>query len=570
MSRVTLTRRCTGLAALITLAAWAPPPAQPDGAGLVISSGLYMTRAADCMPCHTRAGGTAFAGGREIPTPYGVLVSPNITPDPSTGIGRWSDDQFFASMHDGIGHAGEYLYPVMPFPSYTKMTRADVLEIKRYLFSLKPVFSPRAPSAMRFPFDVRESLLAWRLLYFTPGTFQPNAKRSAEWNRGAYLAEGPGHCGSCHSPRNWLGATEGSASLSGGIVDQWLAPNISSDKLNGIGKLTIDSIVKFLGTGASTSEGAAFGPMEEVVHDSLHYLTNADLQAIAVYLKAGPDRPGAFPKATASQPDMARGARLYMANCAQCHQDKGQGIPGAIPALSGNPVIEKFEPNDMIVVMLAGLPGSGGYGAMPGFGGALNDQAIADIANYIRVGFGGQYAPDVSIAMMAGLRAVADVGPGGTGTARAFDCPAIGNAMVPKALATPADVMTLEAGGEDGMANKVGKLIGDIRKQQPGTSDASLINVMIASFCPLVANNSSLSDGQRRERLMYFNMRLQDQIAAQTPQAAAGMSNAVELAPNMMQQVTRAAAVQHQTPAQWIAETLSYHFGVINKKPDLP
>jgi mono/diheme cytochrome c family protein len=164
-----------------------------------------MARAADCMPCHASQGGTAFAGGLEVATPYGTLTSPNITPDPDTGIGGWSDDQFYAALHDGIGHGGEYLYPVMPFPSYTKMTREDVLAIKRYLFSLKPVFAPRAPSGMEFPFDVRETLLAWRTLYFTPGVFVPNQKHSADWNRGAYLVQSPGHCGACHSPAESAG-----------------------------------------------------------------------------------------------------------------------------------------------------------------------------------------------------------------------------------------------------------------------------------------------------------------------------------------------------------------------------
>jgi mono/diheme cytochrome c family protein len=557
--------RWIGMAALVACAATsvaAPVPApqrlaspKPDAGG-----GLYMTRAADCMPCHTRPGGTPFAGGREVSTPYGVLVSPNITPDPSTGIGRWSEDQFFASMHDGIGRAGEYLYPVMPFPSYTKMTRADVLAVRRYLFSLKPVFSPRAPSAMKFPFDLRETLLAWRLLYFRPGTLQPNPQRSAAWNRGAYLVEGAGHCGACHSPRNRLGATEAAASLSGGVVDQWLAPNISSDKLAGIGRLTVGAIVQFLGTGANASEGVAFGPMESVVHDSLQYLTAADLPAIAIYLKAGPDRPGPSLKATATQADITRGTGVYLASCAPCHQDKGQGIPGAIPALSGNRVVETFDPHDMLVVILAGLPGKGGYGAMPGFGGALNDQTVADIANYIRVGFGGQYAPDVSPAMVGRLRDIANIGPGGTKTARAFDCPAIGAAAVPQALATPQDVMALETGGDASMSEKVGRLIDDIRKQQTGLSDAAVTNVVIAAFCPIVANNPALNDNQRRARLIYFNMRLQDQLAARTPDADSGIRTTLELAPKVMQQITRAAADQHQTPADWMAVTLAHQF----------
>jgi mono/diheme cytochrome c family protein len=382
-----------------------PPPAPPDQTS---GAGLYMTRAADCMPCHTRPGGTAFAGGREIVTSFGILSSPNITPDLDTGIGRWTDKQFFASMHDGIGHTGAYLYPVMPFPSYTKMPRADVLAIKRYLFSLQPVFSPRTPSAMKFPFNIRDTMVAWRLLYFKPGAFRPDPKHSAEWNRGAYLVEGPGHCGACHTPRNLIGGTEESASLAGGVVDEWLAPNISSDRLHGVGDLSVDALVQFLGTGDSPSVGVAFGPMDSVVHDSLHFLTKADLRAIAVYLKATPDRPEAPPKAVATGAELAHGQATYLANCAQCHQQKGQGITGAIPRLADNKVVDAFVPHDMLVVILGGLTGSSGYGAMPGFAAKLDNQAIADVANYARVGLAGYYAPDVTPAMVAHLRTVAD------------------------------------------------------------------------------------------------------------------------------------------------------------------
>lgn len=496
--------------------AHAAPPARAQTSVVAPGGdGLYMSRAADCMPCHTRAGSTPFAGGREIATPFGTLTSPNITPDPDTGIGRWTDDQFYAALHDGIGHHGEYLYPVMPFPSFTKMTREDVLAIKRYLFTLKPVFSPRAPSAMDFPFNVRDSLLAWRELFFTPGTFTPNPVHSADWNRGAYLVRGAGHCGACHSPRDLLGATETSARLAGGAVDQWLAPNISSDPLAGIGDRSVEQIVDFLKTGANTSMGVAFGPMSLVVHDSLHYLTDADVHAIAVYLKAGPDRRAPAQVADASKATLRRGANLYLENCAQCHQDKGQGIPGVIPNLAGNAVVEEFSPHDMVVVALQGLTGTGGYGRMPGFAGALGNREIADIANYVRVGFGNHGAPDVTPTLVAGLRSVARVGAGGTEAARAFDCPAIGAAPVPKALASPSDVEVLDSGGDIDMTNKIDGLIDEVRQQQPGISDAALSNIMIASFCPVVANDAALNNSQRRARLMRFSTTLQDQLASE-------------------------------------------------------
>jgi mono/diheme cytochrome c family protein len=258
------------------------------------------------------------------------------------------------------------------------------------------------------------------------------------------------------------------------MVAQWLAPNISSDPLAGIGGRSVDDIVKFLRTGADRSMGVAFGPMAEVVHDSLHYLTDADVHAIAVYLKQGPDRQAESPAADATRAGMARGTRLYLANCAQCHQDKGQGIAGSVPNLSGNPVVEEFQPHDMVVVILSGLTGTGGYHTMPSFAGALSDQKVADIANYVRVGFANRGTPDVSPTLVAGLRAVAGVGPGGTEAARAFDCPAVGAAPVPKVLASGSDVMTLAAGGDIDMTNKVHVLIDAIRREQSGISDAAL------------------------------------------------------------------------------------------------
>ncbi|HSU04679.1 MAG TPA: c-type cytochrome, partial [Acetobacteraceae bacterium] len=428
----------------------------------------------------------------------------------------------------------------------------------RYLFSLKPVFAPRAPSAMDFPFDIRDAMLGWRVLFFTPGTFQQNPKHSADWNRGAYLVEGAGHCGACHSPRNLLGATETSAALAGGVVGQWLAPNISSDPLAGIGDRTVDQIVDFLRSGAGTGMGVAFGPMAEVVHDSLHYVTDADVHAIAVYLKEGPDRTARTQVSDATKAGLERGARLYLENCKQCHQDKGQGIPGSIPDLSDNAVVQEFSPHDMVVAILNGLTGTGGYGRMPAFGGALGDRQIADVANYVRVGLGNRGVPDVSANLVAGLRAVANVGPAGTEAARAFDCPAVGNAPVPNVLANQSDVQVLASGGDIDMANKIGGLIDQIRQQQPGISNAGLTNIMMASFCPVVANDPALNNTQRSGRLMNFSMMLQDQLAAAAPPANEHVLATVPLAPNVMQQVSRAAAEHHQTPAEWMADTLAH------------
>lgn len=492
---------------------------QAETAKSVPSNGLYMERAADCMACHTMPGGTPFAGGREIGTPYGTLSSPNITPDPDTGIGDWTDDQFYSALHDGIGHGGEYLYPVMPYTSYTRMTRDDVLAIKAYLFSLKPVFAPRAPSGLEFPFDIRATLFVWRELFFAPGTFQPNPAHSAEWNRGAYLVQGPGHCGECHSPRNILGAMETGASLSGGQVQQWLAPNISSDPLDGIGNRSVAEIVTFLHAGASRTMGVAFGPMSEVVHDSLTYLTESDLHAIAVFLKDGPDRKSPVPGPLASPAALHAGQTLYLTYCAMCHQDHGSGIPGAIPNLAGNAAITAARPNDIIAAVLNGLHGVGGYATMPGFAGALSDRNIADIANYIRIAWGNSAVADASPALVATVRAASPVGVAGSEAAREFDCPAVGQVFIPGVLASAGEADYL-AGGSD-LSDRISKLIATLRAQTPGIGVARLTNTVIAAACPAVAGNPSLTAAQKRSQLMRINAIVQDSIEANTPSPAA-------------------------------------------------
>lgn len=521
-------------------------------------AGLYMERLADCIACHTRPGGTPFAGGREIITPYGSLSTPNITPDPDTGIGKWSDDQFYAALHDGIGHNGEYLYPVMPFPSYTKMTRHDVLAIKAYLFSLKPVYAPRAPSDMSFPFDIRESLVVWRELFFTPGTFKPNPQHSADWNRGAYLVQGPGHCGACHSPRNILGATETAHSLSGGRVQDWLAPNISSNPLTGLGDRSAADIVAFLKRGSQKAMGVAFGPMGEVVHDSLRYATDADLHAIAVYLKAGPDQPEPIPAEIASPAAFKLGRHLYLQNCAQCHQDKGRGIPGAVPNLADNAAITAPQPDDVIIAMLNGLQGTGGYGTMPSFAAALNDSNIADIANYVRGGWGNKAPANATPALVEKLRAAANVGVAGTESARGFDCPKVGSSIIPGTLATAAQAKLVSGGDGTDMSNRIGGLVDSIRSQQPGISDAALTSVINAAYCPLVANNQALGNRAKRVQLMQFNVQLQKALlAADAAPSQAKAVVSVPLAPNVLRQVQQAAAQHHMTPGQWIAHNLA-------------
>jgi mono/diheme cytochrome c family protein len=248
-----------------------------------IARGKYLTTAGDCVACHTAAGGQQLAGGDALDTPFGKIYPPNITADKKNGIGDWSDDDFYHALHDGIDKDGHYLYPAFPFPWYTKVSRQDVLAIKAYIFSLPTSDKADKPLAFGFPFDIREGLLGWRTLFFKAGEYQPDTSKSPEWNRGAYLVEGLGHCGECHNKSKLTGASDWSGNLKGGVIEGWYAPSLTENVQQGIGKWSVKDLASYLKSGKAPGNGVVVGPMQETIHDSLSKLTDADLQAIAVY-----------------------------------------------------------------------------------------------------------------------------------------------------------------------------------------------------------------------------------------------------------------------------------------------
>ncbi len=253
-----------------------------------VQRGEYLVRAGGCVSCHTVPGGTAFAGGRALATPFGTFYSPNITPDPETGIGRWTDAQFLRALREGIGPDGTRYFPVFPYTSFTNITDADALAIKAYLFSLQPVHQANRTHDVAFPFSWRFLQRGWRLLYFNEGPFRPNSAYDAEYNRGAYLVTALAHCGECHTPRNMFGAVKADAVLSGtrdGPAGQ-MVPNITPDPATGIGNWEPDDIVALLKTGRTPEQAAVKGAMREAVQDGLKFLKDDDLHAIAMYLLA--------------------------------------------------------------------------------------------------------------------------------------------------------------------------------------------------------------------------------------------------------------------------------------------
>lgn len=364
----------------------------------LIRRGEYLARAGDCVACHTRAGGREFAGGRAMPTPFGNLYVPNITPDDDTGIGLWSADEFYRTMHDGISRDGELLYPAMPFASYTRVTRDDSDAIYAYLMSVPPVYEKNRPHELRFPYNQRELLIGWRALYFREGEYRPDPAQSAQWNRGAYLVQGLGHCSMCHTAVTRLGGTRESRAFEGGMIpnQNWYAPSLTSNREAGLGDWSLDDIVDLLQAGVS-KRGTVYGPMAEVVYNSLQYLSDDDVRAMAVYLKSLPERdPDPLPSAEQRRVDpdvMELGRRTYERQCAMCHGDEGKGHPPAYPPLADNPSITMASPVNAIRMVL-----NGGYPpgtrrnprphGMPPFAHVLDDRAVAAVVTYVRVAWG--------------------------------------------------------------------------------------------------------------------------------------------------------------------------------------
>lgn len=375
----------------------------------LIERGRYLTVVADCAACHSVPGSDQkFAGGRAIETPLGKILAANITPDRETGIGAWPDDEFVASLLQGTGRSGKHLYPVMPYTYFTRMTREDALAIRAYLDTVPPVRNEVVSNQLPFPLSIRASMAAWNALFFKPGTFQARADKPAAWNRGAYLVEGPMHCGLCHTPKNLLGADKPSETLQGYSLQGWFAPNLTNDAYRGLGGWSADEIVTYLKTGHTDRE-AASGPMAEEVSLSSSRMTDADLQAIAVYLKDRPDSGTVAPPAIAtSDPVMKLGDAIYADECSACHAPKGEGVAGLIPTLAGSASVQSIEPTSLLHVVLRGTrsvatSGAPTASAMPPFGWLLTDDQVAAVATYIRNAWGNA-APSVTAGAVAKAR----------------------------------------------------------------------------------------------------------------------------------------------------------------------
>lgn len=377
---------------LLALSLWAAHAGAQE-----MSRGEYVARAGDCMACHTAADGAPLAGGLKFATPLGDIYSTNITPDNTHGIGSYSYDEFARAMREGIAKDGHHLYPAMPYPSYAKMNDDDLRALYDYLMKeVKPQATANRESDIPWPLSIRWPLGIWNSLFVDDTPFTPRADKSAAWNRGAYLVQGPGHCGACHTPRG-VGMQEKAFDerdeqfLAGEELNGWYAPS-----LRGL-KMSEEDLAVLLRDGRS-KHAALSGPMDEVVTNSTQYLTDDDNRAIAAYLLSLPgSEPVKRDAPKVAKAEMENGHQLYARYCATCHANNGEGAEYAVPALKDNLTVNADNPLTLLRVVLEGgktavtqnhLPYS-----MPGYGWALSDQDAADVTNYIRGSFGNHAAP---------------------------------------------------------------------------------------------------------------------------------------------------------------------------------
>lgn len=388
-----------------------------------IKQGEYLSRAGDCVACHTAPGGKPFAGGLKMSTPVGAIYSSNITPDKNSGIGDYSEEDFSKALRQGIAKDGHHLYPAMPYPSFSKMTDNDVHDLYLYFtHQVAAVDQKNRESDIPFPLNMRWPLAVWNSVFLEKKPYYSDPQQTADWNRGAYLVQGLGHCGSCHTPRG-IGYQEkaldqnDSDYLSGGTLEGWHAPNLRGDATTGLGQWNEEEISQFLERG-HTERSAAFGSMVDVIQDSTQYLSDKDRHAIAVYLKSLPSdgklrvqvnndsTTQALEKGDVSK----AGAQVYLDNCSGCHLSSGQGEKNAFPQLAQNPAVVSEDASSVINIVLNGSHAPKTQKAptgltMPGFAWRLDNQEVADVVNFIRNGWGNQ-APDISASQVNEIRKI--------------------------------------------------------------------------------------------------------------------------------------------------------------------
>ena len=358
---------------------------------VLVAKGARLAAIGNCATCHTSPEGRSFAGGLALATPFGTIYSTNITPDPDTGIGRWSGADFLRAMREGVDREGHDLYPAFPYDHFTLISDDDVAALYAFIMTREPVRAEVPANELHFPAGVRPAIALWKALYFKPGAYRPDATRSAEWNRGAYLVQGLAHCGACHTPRNTLGAENRQQELGGGEVEGWHASSLSATSPAPV-RWTADQLYAYLRRGDEQQHGIAAGPMTPVTHN-LAAADESDVRAIATYVAAlmpTRDRAAAPRDGRVATAD---GAQIFAGACAVCHE-LPEALASPPPALGLTTSLNAPDPANVIHIVLEGLaPETGEKGAlMPGFAAELTDPQVAALIDYLRAHFTGEPA----------------------------------------------------------------------------------------------------------------------------------------------------------------------------------
>lgn len=418
-----------------------------------IERGAYLVKLGDCVACHTQQGGTPFAGGRPLETPFGTVLSANLTPDDNTGIGRYTPETFYRAMHEGLDNEGRHLYPAFPYNYYTRISRADTDAMLVYLKSLPPVSHPLERNQMPFPFKMRGLMAVWNWMFLDKGTFTADAKKSAEWNRGAYLVEGLGHCQACHTAKNALGGNQSGEAFRGGLFGNWYAPDITPNTRTGIGAWTPNDLREFLREGRNV-HSAASGEMGEAVKFSTSQMSDTDLSAVVAYLND--IQPSPEQKVTPpDQSVMRQGEAIWRDQCTACHRVDAKGVPRYFPPLQANAMLQQNNPTSIIRYIVAGASKAATAKAptqmaMPAFGWKLDDQQIAAVATYARNSWGNT-ASEVHEDQVAKVRKKLGVPvstPAMQATAKAAPMSRPGPATLAPAATSSTDNGTPQAGKE--------------------------------------------------------------------------------------------------------------------------
>ncbi len=374
---------------------WQPamPPVTPPKAAQfspeVIARGAEMAAIGDCAVCHTASHAQPYAGGRRIPTPFGLITATNITPDVESGVGNWSEAAFRRAMRDGVDDQGRFLYPAMPYPHFTQATDQDITALYAFLMTRQPVHAEMPPNELPLPLKLRPVMAGWNLLFFKAQPWRDDPKQSAEWNRGAYLATAIGHCAACHTPINALGGEVSSKPYAGGEVEGWDAPALQAAS-SAAKPWTVEELTDYLRTGLSDQHGAAGGPMVDVTRE-LATVPEQDVRAIATYFVSQMPKSPTVPPAPKENESVAAGSAVFAGACAGCHAPNAPMVQRGAPSLALSSVVNAPSPRDAIQTILHGLPWREGKTGpyMPPFEAVLNNQQLTDLVRYIRARFSG-------------------------------------------------------------------------------------------------------------------------------------------------------------------------------------